>query len=200
MQNTIAVAKPYMGSAACTQAAAALHIRPWLQDLWLWILLVGPLTAPLFRWTGIPILQPIADVIYLIGATVCPKMPMHFMFLGYPLIVCSSCWSAVFGLWTVRLLYGRAGEGMGPFSRLGLAPMWARWSTVSTTTRLSVLALAFLPWAVDVALWDLKIWSSPHGFMMLVGFLGGLGAGALLLPAASEMRARLALKTQTSHA
>ena len=31
--------------------------KPWLQDFWLWILLIGPLTAPLFAWTNWPILN-----------------------------------------------------------------------------------------------------------------------------------------------
>lgn len=164
--------------------------RPWLQDFWLWILLVGPLVAPLFAALGLPILKPFADGIYLLGQTVCPKMSMHFMVFGYPMAVCSSCWSAVFGLWTIRLLYGRAGEGMRPFSSFGLAPFWARWQNAAITTRLAVLAVGFMPWALDVMLWDLRLWASPHAFMMFAGYMGGLVAGAVLLPAAAEMRAR----------
>jgi hypothetical protein len=40
-----------------------------------------------------------------------------------------------------------------------------------------------------VMLWDLGSWNSPFGYMMLAGFLGGVAAGMLLLPAASAMRA-----------
>jgi len=166
--------------------------RPWLQDFWLWILLIGPLVAPLFVALGIPVLRPFADAIYLLGQTVCPKPDVHLMVFGEPMAVCASCWVAVWGLWTVRLLYGRAGEGFGPFTRLGLAPMWARWQTASPLTKLSVLTVGFMPWALDVALWDMGAWASPQAFMMLAGFLGGLSAGLLMLPAASEMRGRLA--------
>ena len=169
-------------------------VRPWLQDLWLWILLVGPLTAPLFMWIGWPVLKPFAEGIYLLGAIVCPKLSEHFIVFGYPMSVCASCWAAVFGLWTVRLLYGRAGEGMGAFSRLGLAPWWERWSRVAVGTKLAVLAVGFLPWAADVMLWDLGVWASPWAFMMLAGYVGGLAAGALLLPAASAMRAASAAR------
>ncbi len=98
--------------------------RPRLQDFWLWILLVGPLVAPLFAYLGYSVLQPFADAIYLLGRTVCPKVGVHFMFLGYPMAVCSSCWAAVWGVWSVRLLYGRAGEGVGPLSRLELSRTW----------------------------------------------------------------------------
>jgi hypothetical protein len=166
--------------------------KPWLQDFWLWILLIGPLTAPLFTWTNWPILKPFADAIYLLGAVVCPKLPEHLLLLDYPMSVCVSCWSAVFGLWTIRLLYGRAGEGMGGFSALNLAPTWQRWSNAPTGLKLAVLALGFFPWALDVLTWDLGLWTSPRFFMSFAGYMGGLAAGALLLPAASAMRAALA--------
>jgi hypothetical protein len=108
--------------------------------------------------------------------------------------VCASCWASVFGLWSVRLLYGRAGEGLGIFSRLGLATWWERWSRASATTRFGVLAMGFLPWAFDVMAWDLGLWASPRAYMLLVGYLGGLAAGMLLLPASSAMRSALAAR------
>ncbi len=165
--------------------------RPWVQDLWLWILLLGPVLAPLFMLSGQPLFQLIAGGIYTLGDAVCPKVDFHFMFLGYPLAVCSSCWAAVFGLWTVRLLYGRAGEGMGLFSRLNLHRFWSRWQATPPEIKLSVLVAGFLPWATDVMLTDLRIWFSPHPFMMLAGYLGGLVAAMLLFPARAQMRARL---------
>src|SRR5919204_2098140 len=136
--------------------------RPWLQDNCLWVLLVGPLVAPLFMALGLPALRPFADGIYLIGEAVCPKPDAHLTILGEPVAVCSSCWAAVFGLWAVRLLYGRAGEGFGPFSRLGLAPFWRAWYGTPELAKLGLLALAFVPWLVDVALWDLGLWASPQ--------------------------------------
>ncbi len=166
--------------------------RPWFQDLWLWVLLAGPLVAPLFMALGLPILKPFADGIYLIGETVCPKVGVHMMFLGEPVAVCFSCWAAVWGLWVVRLLYGRAGEGFGPFAKLGWQTLWTRWERASMMTKLGVLSLGFMPWAFDVMLWDLGVWDSPSGYMMLAGFAGGIAAGLLLLPAASAMRARIA--------
>src|SRR5687768_11622884 len=93
--------------------------RPWLQDLWLWILLVGPLLAPIFAATGWQLLRPFTDGIYLLGQAVCPKVSEHMMLWGQPMAVCASCWAAVWGLWAVRLVHGRAGEGFGPFMRLG---------------------------------------------------------------------------------
>jgi hypothetical protein len=171
---------------------------PWLQDFWLWILLIGPLVAPLFVWTGWPILRPFADAIYLLGYAVCPKVDVHLMFLDYPMAVCSSCWASVFGLWTIRLLYGRAGEGFGILSRLGLATFWDRWQSSSPALKLAVLAAGFLPWAFDVITWDLGAWSSPQPYMIFAGYLGGLAAGSLILPAASQMRARLSKSQQQS--
>ncbi|HEX8600280.1 MAG TPA: hypothetical protein VF952_17400 [Chloroflexia bacterium] len=171
---------------------AACHApRPWMQDLWLWILLLGPVVAPVFMLTGQPLFQFIAEGIYLLGHAVCPKVDFHFMLLGQPLAVCSSCWAAVFGLWTVRLLYGRAGEGFGPLAGLGLSRFWFRWQAISLETRLAVLAIGFLPWATDVMLTDTGIWFSPHPVMMFAGYLGGIVAALLLFPARAQMRARL---------
>jgi hypothetical protein len=191
---TIAPPSKPIRSQAIRVTRSIVPARPWLQDTWLWILLVGPLVAPLFAWLGWPILRPFADAIYFIGEAVCPKADTHLMFLGYPMAVCSSCWAAVFGLWTMRLLYGRAGEGFGPFARPALSSFWARWHGAPSTTKLAVLAAGFLPWTIDVATWDLNAWSSPQLYMIFAGFTGGLVAGALVLPAASEMRARLARK------
>ncbi len=165
--------------------------NPKLQDACLWILLVGPLVAPLFMWMGWGILRPFADGIYLLGEIVCPKVDVHLEFLGYPVAVCSSCWAAVWSLWTVRLLYGRAGEGFGRFARLGLSPFWEWWHGVAPSMKLAVLFAGFVPWALDVALYDAHAWYSPHSFMMLAGYIGGFVAAILVLPAAAEMRARL---------
>ncbi len=190
MQNTI-TREIHQGRITRTQAIRLVPSRPWMQDFWLWILLVGPLVAPLFVVLNLPVLRPFADGIYLLGATVCPQVDMHLIFLGQPMAVCASCWFAVFGLWTVRLLYGRAGEGFGAFSRLDLRPVWLRWQNASPTTRMGVLALGFFPWAIDVMLWDTGTWVSPQPVMMFAGYLGGLVAGSLLLPTASAMRERL---------
>ncbi|MEO5953842.1 MAG: hypothetical protein ABIQ44_15375, partial [Chloroflexia bacterium] len=94
---------------------------------------------------------------------------------------------------------GRAGEGMGGFSNLNLAPMWSRWANAPAALKLAVLALGFFPWALDVITWDLGMWVSPRFFMSFAGYMGGLAAGALLLPAASAMRAALAEKRTTRY-
>jgi len=196
MQNVTA-AKSILRDSPVAEPASSTIVapRPWLQDLWLWILLVGPLVAPLFMATGLPILKPFADGIYLIGEVVCPKVGVHMMFLGHHTAVCYSCWAAVWGLWVVRLLYGRAGEGFGPLRPLNLQLAWSRWESTQAITRLGVLALGFIPWALDVMLWDLGIWNSPSWYMTLAGFLGGVSAGLVLLPAASSMRTRLARRS-----
>jgi hypothetical protein len=192
MQETTLASKAadYDALSPANGSIGTVQPRPWLQDTTLWILLLGPLVAPVFVVIGWPVLRPFADGIYLLGEVVCPKVDVHLMFLGEPMAVCSSCWAAVWGLWAVRLLYGREGDDLGRFGRLNLAPFWVGWHRVPPLTKLGVLAVGFVPWTLDVALYDLGVWSSPHIFMMLAGFLGGLVAGALLLPAASEMRQR----------
>lgn len=168
--------------------------RPWMQDLWLWILLVGPLVAPLFMATGWPVLRPFADGIYLLGQTVCPKVNFHATFMNYAVAVCFSCWAAVFGLWTVRLLYGRASEGFGAFDRLRLQRFWLRWQHTPLELKLGVLLLGFLPWALDVMLTDTGIMYTAPAYMMLAGYVGGIVAAMLLFPARAEMSARIERK------
>ncbi len=196
MQNIVTLNNRATARAASKKVVAgrANPPRPWMQDFWLWILLVGPLVAPLFVALKLPVLQPFAQAIYLLGATVCPKVNVHMDFLSAAVAVCYSCWAAVFGLWTVRLLFGRAGEGFGFFSRLNLSCFWARWQGTSVEFKLGALALGFVPWAADVVLWDLGAWASTQFYMIFAGYLGGIVAGMLVLPAAAEMRTRLERK------
>jgi hypothetical protein len=42
--------------------------------------------------------------------------------------------------------------------------------------------LLFTPWVLDILASDLGWWSSGHPLMILLGFVGGLGAGQLILP------------------
>ncbi|HUP27125.1 MAG TPA: hypothetical protein VM409_01730 [Chloroflexia bacterium] len=179
-------------STPLSDRSAVAPPRPLMQDFWLWILLVGPLVAPLFAYLQLPVLQPFAEGIYLLGRTVCPKVGVHFMVLGHPMAVCSSCWAAVWGLWSVRLLYGRAGEGFGLLMRLNLRHFWQRWQETPASLKIAVVLAGFFPWALDVMLWDSGLWQSPHLYMLFAGFLGGFSAALLLLPAASAMRSRLA--------
>jgi hypothetical protein len=148
----------------------------WLANTVLGILLIGPLVGPVFAALGWPILAWVNWPIYLLGETVCPQPIFRLTFLGFPLVVCSRCWAAVWGLWVIRLAYGRWGRG----------PTWGAWLTLPEGLRVGLAVAAFLPWVLDIAAADLGYWVSDHPVMMLLGFMGGLGAGQLILPYATQ--------------
>lgn len=152
----------------------------WITWLVLSILLVGPLVGPFFSWLGWPILGLINWPIYLMGENACPQPALVFHVLGYPLVVCSRCWSGVFGLWIVLLSYRAASAG----------PFWRAWMRLPELARIGLALLAFSPWVIDIVAYDHGWWQSGDPFLMLSGALGGLGAGALLLPLAAKDRSR----------
>ncbi|HMA35201.1 MAG TPA: DUF2085 domain-containing protein [Chloroflexia bacterium] len=138
------------------------------------VLLVGPLVGPVFSASGWPLLGLINWPLYLMGENVCPQPDLVFTLFGFPLLICSRCWSGVFGLWIVLLTY-RAGSGSG---------VWATWRALPELARVTLALLAFGPWVIDIVAADQGWWASPLPFQLLSGILGGLGAGALLLPLA----------------
>jgi uncharacterized membrane protein len=144
----------------------------WLTWLVLSILLVGPLVGPVFSSLGWPILNLINWPLYLMGENVCPQPDFVFQVLGYPMLVCSRCWSGVFGLWIVLLSY-KAWSG---------SAFWLAWGRIPELGRVAIALLAFGPWVVDIVAAQAGWWYSSHTPMMLSGILGGLGAGALILP------------------
>jgi hypothetical protein len=147
---------------------------------WTWlvlgVLLVGPLVGPLFAWLGWPLLGLINWPLYLMGETVCPQPAFVLNVLGYPMLVCSRCWSGVLGLWIVLLAY-RAGAA---------GPVWRGWLRQPEAVRVGLALAAFAPWVLDIVAADRGWWASDHPAMMLTGVLGGLGAGALVLPFATR--------------
>jgi len=143
---------------------------------WTWlvlgVLLVGPLVGPVFQQIGWPLLAWVNWPLYLMGENACPQPDLTLQVFGYPMLVCSRCWAGVFGLWTVLLTY-KASGGIGP---------WSTWLRLPELARVSVALLAFGPWVLDIIAADQGWWISGQAMLILSGLLGGLGAGALLLP------------------
>jgi uncharacterized membrane protein len=163
--------------------AARLPARRWepitfhpLADLILTILLVGPLVGPIFHAWGWPVLEWLNWPIYLMGENVCPQPIFRLEVLGAPMVVCSRCWAAVGGLWVIRLAYSRWGRG----------PTWRAWLSAPEGARVALALLLFTPWVLDILASDLGWWGSGHPMMILLGFVGGLGAGQLILPYAAR--------------
>ena len=155
--------------------AEPLRFHP-LANLVLGILAVGPLVGPLFAAWHLPLLDLINWPIYLMGENVCPQPIFRLEVLGAPMVVCSRCWAAVGGLWAVRLAYGAWGRG----------PLWRAWLAQPEPLRVGFALLTFAPWVFDIFAYDMGWWASDHPMMIVLGFVGGLGAGQLILPYATR--------------
>src|SRR5690349_756362 len=88
------------------------------------------------------------------------------------MVVSPRCWSGRFGLWIVLLAY-KVASG---------SPFWVAWRGLPELTRVGLALLAFAPWVLDLVAYDQHWWLSDTSVQMPTGILGGLGAGALLLP------------------
>jgi hypothetical protein len=128
----------------------------WVFDTLLWILFLGPVIAPLFQASSLPILNETGWLARdLLSRYVCPTPERSLLLFGMPMAVCARCWGATIGLWAARGLIGlQTGAGLlSGFRRLD-------WSVSPDSLRFAVLALASrnyrpLQWLVvcsDVAL------------------------------------------------
>lgn len=148
------------------------------------VLLVGPLVGPIFQQIGWEVLAWVNWPLYLMGENACPQPDFTLSLFGYPMLVCSRCWAGVFGLWAVLLAYRAGGPG-------GFWPFWRR---LPELARVTVALLAFGPWVLDIVAADRGWWISGQTFLIVSGFLGGLGAGALLLPYATRRQPPISIR------
>jgi hypothetical protein len=83
------------------------------------VLFLGPLIAPLFQATGLPLLADSgAQAHDLLGRYICPTPAKTYMLLGFPMAVCARCWGATIGLWLAWCLCRSQGAGfVAPFER-----------------------------------------------------------------------------------
>jgi Predicted membrane protein (DUF2085) len=140
----------------------------WPLNLTLAILFLGPIIAPLFQATGLPL---IADSGWLardlLSRFVCPTPERSYMLLGLPMAVCARCWGATIGLWLARWAAGRwAAVGQGnAFTSLP----WA--------TRLLICGLPFLLWPLEIIGHYSGWWYAPMPLLLLNGAQAGFAAG-----------------------
>jgi hypothetical protein len=151
---------------------------PPLTWIVLTVLLVGPVVGPVFTAIGWPLLGLINWPLYLMGENVCPQPALRLDLFGAPMLICSRCWGGVFGLWIVLLSY-RWWSG---------SAFWRSWRRMPDLAQIAIALLAFGPWVVDIVAYDHNLWNTPAMFLILSGVLGGLGAGALLLPLTARAR------------
>ena len=146
---------------------------PHLVTLVLVVLFFGPLIAPLFQATRLPLLADSGALARdLLSHYICPTPAKSYVLLGFPMAVCARCWGATIGLWAAWLLVGAQSAGRR-------AQGVIRWRFVSAYTalvwpvRLLVGALPFLLWVAEIRLWT----AAPYGVLLLNGAFAGFWAG-----------------------
>jgi hypothetical protein len=161
-----------MATAALENPRAPLRPWPgWALDAILWTLFLGPLAAPLFQATGLPLLAGSGALARELLATyVCPTPERSLTLLGLPMAVCVRCWGATIGLWGARLLVARPGPLAGALARFRGLP-WA--------ARLLLCGLPFLLWPLEI-IGHYEGWlRAPLWLLLLNGAQAGLAAGLL---------------------
>ena len=64
------------------------------------LLFFGPLIAPLFQATQLPLLADSGALARdLLSRYICPTPTKSYVLLGFPMAVCARCWGAAIGLW-----------------------------------------------------------------------------------------------------
>jgi predicted membrane protein DUF2085 len=69
------------------------------------VLFVGPLLAPLFQATRLPIIGGTGALARdLLSYYICPTPARSYALVGFPMAVCARCWGATIGLWAAWLV------------------------------------------------------------------------------------------------
>src|SRR5258706_5570481 len=119
------------------------------------VLFLGPLVAPLFQATGLPLVAGSGPLAHdLLARYVCPTPAKSYALLGFPMAGCARCWGATIGLWPAWLLFQRLQiadcrlqirEGQFVICSAYLAMPWV--------ARLGLAGVAFVLWALEIHMW-----------------------------------------------
>jgi len=161
------------------------------------VLFFGPLIAPLFQATQLPLVADTGALARdLLARYICPTPAKSYVLLGFPMAVCARCWGATIGLWAAWLLFrpmttdhrpptnanpvvGRRSSVVGRRSsvvgrRSSAVMRWLhRYLALGWPARLLLGALPFLLWVAEINLWA----AAPYWVLLLNGAFAGFSAG-----------------------
>jgi hypothetical protein len=166
------------------QPSPVLHVSP--APLLIAILLVlffGPLAAPLFQATQLPLVADSGALARdLLARYICPTPAKSYIVLGYPMAVCARCWGATIGLWLAWLLIGRTASDHRPM-KIGwsfvirhssfVTHILGAYLALAWPARLLLGAVPFLLWVAEISWWP----AAPYAMLLLNGAFAGLWAG-----------------------
>jgi hypothetical protein len=165
----------------------------WLIKAILVVLFFGPLIAPLFQATQLPLMADSGALARdLLSHYICPTPAKSYVLLGFPMAVCARCWGATIGLWAAwHVLRPPTTDHRPPLASIrssfvirhspalsgvegSFVTQWLNgYFALAWPARLIVGALPFLLWVAEISLWT----SAPYWILLLNGAFAGFWAG-----------------------
>ncbi|HJZ46941.1 MAG TPA: DUF2085 domain-containing protein [Roseiflexaceae bacterium] len=142
------------------------------------VLFFGPLIAPLFQATNLPLAADSGALARdLLSRYICPTPAKSYVVLGFPMAVCARCWGATIGLWVAWLVFRASTRDSGcPLATSPTRPLTIRlveaYLELVWPLRLLVGALPFLLWIAEI-----RWWPAASYWMLLNGAFAGFWAG-----------------------
>jgi uncharacterized membrane protein len=134
-------------------------------------LMLGPLVAPLLRFSGLPATQAVSGIIYTMGTFVCPQPARGLpIYEGYSMAVCMRCYATVLGLMITRLLYVADG-GAGRF-----------WLPRYGKSALPLFAVLIFAYAAELSGQVAGLWRFDNLVVTIAGLITGVGLGLMFHP------------------
>jgi len=161
------------------------NVQTFNQSTWplkaiLLVLFFGPLIAPLFQATYLPLVADSGALARdMLSRFVCPTPAKSFMLAGFPMAVCARCWGATIGLWAAWLVLRVLGIGDWGLGAVRWRLATGGWRLVSGyltfawPLRLLVSAMPLLLWVAEIRWWP----ATPYWLLVLNGAFAGLWTG-----------------------
>ena len=158
-------------AATTFRAARPIRRRGLLADAALAALLLGPLAAPLLQAWGLLASHTVADIIYTMGAFVCPQPARGLpLYDGRIMAVCMRCYGVLLGLLATRLLYA---------ADQGTARLWLPRYGLRALPLFAALVFAY---AGELAGQVAGLWRFDNADVTVAGLISGVGLGLMFHP------------------
>lgn len=162
-------------------ASAPARWPVWPYLAFLATLALGPLIAPLFQATRLPLLAGSGALARdMLSSYICPTPAKSYLLLGFPMAVCARCWGATLGLWAAWLfvrwpLFAARRDATSAIARSSLMLWRARYLALAWPLRAGLAALPFGLWAAEISRWP----AAPYWALLINGAFAGAWAGLL---------------------